>query len=86
MKAFEIIELATEWFNDNLSIGEISEDDYWVQMAGSCKKFYRVLKNKDADPIVDDCCMYIGVDETSDDRNVVESTLAKCAAAELKFA
>ena len=86
MKASEIIELATEWFNDNLSIGEISEDDYWVQMAGSRKKFYRVLKNKDADPIVDDCCMYIGADETSDDRNIVESALSKCAAAELKFA
>jgi len=55
-------------------------------MAGSRKKFYRVLKNKSADPIVDDCCMYIGVDETSDDRNIVESTLAKCATAELKFA
>lgn len=85
MKASEIVEMVKDWFNDNLAVEEIDEDDYWVEIAGGLKEFYRELKRRGADPVVDDCCMHIGVDETSDDRDIVEKTLAKCAAAEMKF-
>ena len=86
MKKHEIIEATNEWFEDAYSSCSYDEDDYYISMAGSYRKFLRVLKNKDADPIVDACCMDIGVDECSDDRDIVESALAKCAAIELKFA
>lgn len=85
MTKVEIVELTKDWFDNNLAIKELDADDYWVKMAGGYRQFYRELKRKCADPIVDDCCMHIGVDETSDDRDIVEKTLAKCAAAEIKF-
>lgn len=68
MTKSKIIELARNWFDDNLSIEELDEDNYWVQMAGGYRAFYRELKHKCADHVVDECCTYIGVDETSDDR------------------
>lgn len=86
MKASKIIEATNEWFEDNYSSDSYDEDDYCISMAGSYKKFLRILKNKNADPIVDSCCMDIGVDECSDDRDIVESALAKRAAVELKSA
>lgn len=85
MTKAEIVNLTKNWFYDNLAIEEIEADDYWVNMAGGYKQFYRELRRKCADPVVDDCCMHIGVDETSDDRDIVEDTLAKCASAEIKF-
>lgn len=86
MKASKIIKATNEWFEDNYSSDSYDEDDYYISMAGTYKKFLRELKNKCADPIVDSCCMDIDVDECSDDRDIVESALAKCAAAELKSA
>jgi hypothetical protein len=85
MTKSEIVELTKDYFDNNLAIDELEEDDYWVQMAGGYRAFYRELKHKCADPVVDACCMHIGVDETSDDRDIVEEVLAKKANAETKF-
>lgn len=85
MTKSEIIELAKDYFDNNLAIEELDADDYWVQAAGGYRQFYRELKHKCADPVVDACCETIGVDETSDDRDIVEDVLAKKANAETKF-
>ena len=84
MKKHEIIEATNEWFEEAYSSDSYDKDDYYISMVGSYRKFLHVLKNKDADPIVDACCMDIGVDETTDDRDIVENCLAKLAANELK--
>ena len=84
MKKHEIIEATNEWFEDNYSLSSYDKDDYYISTAGSYKKFLRELKRKYADPIVDSCCADIGIDECSDDRNIVESCLAKLAVNELK--
>ena len=84
MKKHKIVEATNEWFEDNYSSDSYDKDDYYISTAGSYKKFLCVLKNKDADPIVDSCCADIGVDECTDDRDIVESCLAKLAANELK--
>ena len=85
MTKSEIIELAKDYFDNNLAIEELEADDYWVQAAGDYRQFYRELKHKCAYPVVDECCTHIGVDESSDDRGIVEEVLAKKASAETKF-
>ena len=81
----EIAAAAEEWFDDNLTGVTDDEDDYWVQEAGSARNFYKAIAKRAADPIVDNCCQDIGVDEVSDDRDIVEKVLAKKAKMELRF-
>jgi hypothetical protein len=85
MTKSEVIELTKEYFDNHLAIEELESDDYWVQAAGGYRQFYRELKRKCADPVVDDCCDAIGVDTESDDRAIVEDILAKKANSETKF-
>lgn len=89
MKHYEITEAATEWFDKNYSIEEIDKEDYWVKLAGGYRAFYRELKHKCADPVVDACCTDIGIEEDSEfyeiDRSIVENTLAKLASYEMQF-
>jgi len=85
METARIRNLAKEWFNDNYSMSAIDDDEYWVNVSGGCVEFYKELKRKQADPVVDNCCESIGVDDTSNARAIVVNTLSKCAAAELRY-
>ena len=80
----DVADLAVEWFDDNYSKNEYDPEDHWIKAAGGYRNFLRNLRSKNADPIVDDCCYFIGCEDDDDDRDRVEDALAQCARNELK--
>ena len=79
----EIVNQTKEWFESHYAHDVYDENDYYITSEGGYRKFLRALKRMIADPVVDDCCITLGIDECSDDRYTVECTLAKLATNEL---
>ena len=79
----DIYDAAYQWMKGYAE--ELDEGDYWVQRAGSVRDMLQIVADKAADPVVDNCCMELGVDETSDDRDVVEDALSAAAEEAMQY-